>query len=70
MKRVGPLRVKVFEAGAGKVPKGVLNQALRAKEKRVGRNFFASDFNFRKEETLRWFGLKMLPNLVHPFLIN
>ena len=61
MKRVGPKRVSVFEAGAGDVPFGVLGQALRAQKKRGGRTFVASDLVLREEEVLRQRGLKTSP---------
>ncbi|MFA6269089.1 MAG: class I SAM-dependent methyltransferase [archaeon] len=62
LKRNGPKRVSVFEAGAGKEPLGIITQALRATRKRPGRSFVASDIEARKE-IFRDFGLrKMLPN--------
>ena len=60
-KRIGPKRVKVFEAGAGDNPKGIFNQALKAQKDRVGRKFIASDLNLRKEAILRARGLKEVP---------
>lgn len=62
MKRVGPKRVSVFEAGAGDVAFGALGQALRAQRKRSGRSFIASDIALRKEETLRQRGLRESPS--------
>ena len=56
MKRVGPKRVSVFEAGAGKIAFSALGQALR--KKRAGRQFIATDIALRKEETLRQRGLR------------
>jgi len=46
-------RLKVFEAGAGRVPNGIIMQALRAQKKRVGRTFLATDLELRAEEVLR-----------------
>jgi len=61
MKRVGPKRVKLFEAGAGDTAMGALGQAIKAQKKRVGREFIASDIALRKEETLRQRGLRESP---------
>jgi DNA modification methylase len=62
MKRVGPKRVSLFEAGAGKIPLGLIDLALKSKEKRRGRTFFASDIEFKKEEILRARGLRTIPS--------
>ncbi|MFA6065303.1 MAG: hypothetical protein WC746_05665 [archaeon] len=54
-------RLKVFEAGAGKHPNGIVNQALRSQKKRGGRTFLASDLELREEETLRRHSLSTSP---------
>ena len=61
MKRVGPKRVSLFEAGAGEVPFGLLGQALKAERKRRGRQFTAVDMKLNATEALRQRGLREAP---------
>jgi len=63
MKRVGPKRVSVFEAGAGDVPYGAIWHSNKAENIRKGRSFVATDIKLLLEEDLAKRGQRVPSNL-------